>query len=138
MSTPLEVFCCYAREDQTLLEGLKSHLMSLQRDGQITIWSDTDLNAGEIWKKVLHQHLESADIVLLLISAHFMKSDYCYSVEMQRAVERHEQGSAHVIPILLRATFWEKAPFARLQMLPKNARPVTSWSDCDEAFDTIT
>lgn len=138
MPTPLEIFCCYAREDQMMLEQLKKHLMLLQRQSQIVIWSDTDLNAGIEWEKELHQHLESANIILLLISPDFMSSDYCYSTEMQRAIERHEQSSAKVIPILLRPTFWQSAPFAKLQMLPTNATPITNWLDRDQAFHDIT
>jgi TIR domain len=75
MFAPLEVFCCYAHEDQEMLEHLQKHLMLLQRNGQITVWSDTNLNAGAEWEKELHQHLESADIILLLISPDFMNSD---------------------------------------------------------------
>ena len=140
MATPLEVFCCYAREDQEMLEQLKKHLTPLQRQGQITIWSDTNLNAGVEWEKELHRHLESADIILLLISPDFMASDYCYSTEMRRAIERHDQGRAHVVPIILRPTFWRGAPFAKIQVLPKDARPVKDkgWFDSDEAFNDIT
>src|SRR5215469_6153707 len=106
MSAPLEIFCCYAREDQEMLEYLKKHLMPLQRQSQIRIWSDTNLSAGMEWEKDLHRRLEIADIILLLVSPDFMASDYCYSIEMKRAIERHDQGSAQVIPILLRSTFW--------------------------------
>ncbi len=138
MFTPLEVFCCYAREDQEMLVHLKKHLVPLERQGQITIWSDTNLNAGVEWEKELHQHLESADIILLLISPDFMASDYCYSTEMGRALARHNEGNAVVIPMLLRSTFWQNAPFAKLQMVPMNAKPLTSWPDRDDAFHNIT
>src|SRR5215472_1952665 len=138
MSAPLEVFCCYAREDQQMLQRLKKHLMPLQRLGQIKIWSDTNLNAGMEWEKELHQHLESAALILLLISPDFMASDYCYSTEMTRAIVRHDEGTAHVIPILLRYTHWSSAPFAKLQMIPTNAKPVKSWPDDDEAFHNVT
>ncbi|MGH2478823.1 MAG: toll/interleukin-1 receptor domain-containing protein [Ktedonobacteraceae bacterium] len=138
MSVPLEVFCCYAREDQPMLTQLKKHLAPLERQGQIVIWSDTNLNAGVEWEHTLHQHLERADIILLLISPDFIASDYCYSTEMGRAITRHHEGAAVVIPILLRATFWHNAPFARLQMVPTNARPVTSWPDHDDGFHDIT
>lgn len=94
MITPLEVFCCYAREDQEMLVKLKKHLAPLVRQGKITIWSDVDLRAGTEWEKELHHHLESADIILLLISPDFMASDYCYSAEMERALVRHTKGSA--------------------------------------------
>ncbi len=138
MPTPLEVLCCYAREDQAMLEQLKKHLAPLQRQGQITIWSDTNIEAGAEWDRELHRHLERADIILLMISSDFMSSDYCYSTEMGRAIQRHNQGSAHVIPVLLRSTFWQNAPFAKLQMVPTNAEPVTNWPDRDKAFNNIT
>ncbi len=138
MSAPLEVFCCYAREDQKLLAHLKKHLAPLERQGQITIWSDSNLDAGVEWEKELHQHLESADIILLLISPDFMASDYCYSTEMERAIAHHNEGSAVVIPILLRPIHWHNAPFAKLQMIPTNTLPVTSWADRDSALQDIT
>jgi adenylate kinase family enzyme len=138
MFAPLEVFCCYAREDQEMLERLKKHLAPMQRSGQITIWSDFNLNAGVEWEKEQHQHLESADIVLLLISPDFMNSDYCYSTEMARSIQRHDEGSAHIIPILLRSTYWKDAPFANIQMAPMDAKPVTRWPDLDDALHDIT
>src|SRR6202051_637735 len=125
MSASLEIFCCYAREDQELLEHLKKHLMPVQRRGQITVWSDTNLNAGVEWEKELHQHLESADIILLLISPDFLASDYSYSTERGGAIERAKQGTAQVIPLLLRPVHWDDAPFAHLQVIPTNAEPVT-------------
>jgi len=113
--------------------------MLLQRQGQIILWSDTDINAGEEWEREVHQHLESADIILLLISPDFISSDYCYSTEMERAIERHDHDDAHVIPILLRPVHWNKAaPFAKLQMVPTNAKPVTSWPNRDDAFHDVT
>ena len=47
---------------------------------------------------------------------------------------RHEAGEARVIPIILRPADWHSSPFGKLQALPKEARPVTSWSNQDEAF----
>jgi len=83
-SLHIEVFCCYAREDQPLLLDLKTHLMPLQREGLITLWADIDINAGEEWEKEIHRHLNTAQIILLLISSDFLASEYCYSIEMQR------------------------------------------------------
>jgi WD40 repeat protein/Flp pilus assembly protein TadD len=137
MPSTIEIFCCYAREDQPLLEHLQKHLMLLQRQGLVSIWSDTNINAGEEWEKAVHAHLDTAHIILLLVSPDFMASDYCYSTEMQRAMQRHAQGDARVIPILLRYTLWKDAPFANLQMLPQNARPIASWLDKDEPLYAI-
>jgi TIR domain len=136
-SQPIEIFCCYAREDQNLLESLQKHKMFLQRQGQITLWSDTNLNAGTEWEKELHLHLKSADIILLLISPDFIASDYCYSTEMELAIKLHNQGDTQVVPIILRPTVWQDAPFAKLWIVPTNAKPATTWSNLDDAFHDV-
>lgn len=137
MSNPLEVLCCYAREDQEMMALLNKYLTPLQKLGQITLWSDLNLKRGADRENELHQHLESADIILLLISPDFLASDDCYDTEMGRAIERHKQGSARTIPILLRPVHWHNLPFAQLQVLPSNGRPITKWSDRDDAFYDI-
>lgn len=136
---PIEVFCCYAHEDQRLLLKLKTHLTPLQREGLITLWADVNINAGIEWEKEIDRHLYAARIILLLISPDFMASEYCYSVEMQRAMERHERGEARVIPIILRPVSWQGAPFGKLQVLPTGAEPITSGKrhHQDEAFCAV-
>ena len=139
MASAIEIFCCYAREDEPLLEELKSHLISLQHQGRITLWTDVNISPGEDWEQAINQHLDSAQVIILLISPNFMSSDYCYSKELKRAMERNDQGEAHVIPILLRPVLWQGTNFAKLQLLPKNARPIKSsgWFSTDEAFVSV-
>ena len=103
----IEIFCCYARKDQTLLHELKAHLMPLQRRGLINIWADTDIGAGIAWKQEIEKHLDTAHIILLLVSADFMNSEYCYSTEMKHALERDKRKEARVIPIILRPVDWQ-------------------------------
>ena len=132
----IEVFCCYARKDQPLLLNLKVHLTPLVREGLITLWADVNIDAGIEWEKEIHHHLNTARIILLLISPDFIASEYCYSVEMRRAMERHERTEARVIPIILRPVSWQRTPFGKLQALPTDAIPITSgkWHHQDEAF----
>lgn len=139
MAAPVEIFCCYAREDQLFLQQLKTHLMPLQWQRLITLWADTDINAGWEWEKEIEKHLETAHMILLLISPDFMASEYCYSKEMKRAVERHERGEARVIPVILRPCLWQQAPFGKLQALPRDTMPVTSvkWHNLDDAFFNV-
>ncbi len=89
------------------------------------------------WAGEIDQHLNSAQVILLLVSASFLASDYCYDVELKRAMERHEAGEARVIPVILRPVDWHDAPFGKLQALPRNAKPVTRWTDRDEAFADV-
>jgi hypothetical protein len=116
---------------------LIKHLSMLMRTGVITGWHDRRISAGSEWKDRIDEHLESADVILLLVSSDFLASDYCYDLEMKRAMERHAEGTARVIPIILRNCDWSGAPFGKLQALPKNARPVKSWDDQDEALTDI-
>jgi tetratricopeptide (TPR) repeat protein len=135
MGQPIQVFCCYAREDRPLLVHLKKQLKLLEHNGLITVQADVDISPGEDWEQKINHYLNTAQMILLLISPDFMDSDYCYSKEMIRAMERHESGEACVIPIILHPTFWRGAPFGKLQMLPTNAEPVSGdWRTPHAAF----
>ena len=46
-------------------------------------------------------------MILLLVSADFLASDFCHEVELARALERHDRNEAHVIPIILRPCDWQ-------------------------------
>jgi streptogramin lyase len=141
MEKPLQVFCCYAREDQHFLNQLNTRLIPMQREGLIIVESDINISPGEEWEQKITRFLNAAQIILLLVSPDFMASDYCYSKEMVRAMERHEQGEARVIPIILRPDpSWRQAPFGKLQALPTNGEPVTSrhWQGHDKAFFDVT
>jgi TIR domain len=129
----------YAHRDEKLKEELRKHLSMLKRQGVISEWQDRVIDAGTDWSKEIDKHLESAKIILLLISPDFLASDYCYNIEMKRAVERHDRGEACVIPVFLRQCDWKGAPFGKLQGLPTDARPITNprWSSHDEAFTIV-
>jgi hypothetical protein len=131
---PLNLFYCYAREDKIFRDELDLHLSGLKRQQLLLTWSDREIKAGEEWETAIDFHLQSAHLILLLISPLFLASDYCYSKEMQQALERHKQGTARVIPILVRPTDYENAPFSTLQMLPTDAWPVTLWPNRDAAW----
>lgn len=130
----IKLFYCYAREDKALRDKLQVHLSDLRRRYQLIDWYDREILPGENWEQAIDHHLSTADVILLLISPDFMNSDYCYGIEMQRALERHQAGTCSVIPILIRPIYWEEAPFRGIQMLPTDTKPITRWTDLDEAF----
>jgi tetratricopeptide (TPR) repeat protein len=136
-STPVEVFYSYAHEDEAFCNKLETHLSLLQRQGLITSWHDRHILPGTDWSQAIDEHLERASVILLLISADFLASDYCYGIELQRALQRHQANEARVIPILLRPVDWNSAPFAYLQVLPTDAKPITKWRNRDEAFADV-
>ncbi len=134
---PFDVFISYAHKDKELRNALDVHLSNLKRQNLIRSWYDGDILPGSEWRKEIEKNLENAQIILLLISADFIHSDFCYSIEMNRALERHQLNEARVIPILLRPVDYEGTPFAELEMLPEGAKPIARWSDRDEAYSNV-
>lgn len=137
--TPVAIFysCSDSPTDAPLLEQLERHLSSLQREGLIATWHKRQIVAGSIRQAELDRNLNTATLILLLVSSDFLASDYCYGTEMQRALQRHAAKEAQVIPILLRSCIWQSAPFAGLEMLPTGAKPITLWRDRDAAWTDV-
>ena len=111
------------------MEKLRIHLRPLERAKMAKVWYDGIIEAGNDWEKEIKNHLHSAEIILLLISADFIDSDYCYDEEMTDALKKHEQNESKVIPIILRPCAWKYSPFAKLQVLPKDGKPVIEHED---------
>jgi hypothetical protein len=136
MKEPIEIFFCYACEDEPFRQALEKHLREFKRQGVISIWHDQEISAGDEWESEIDKHLNSARLILLLVSPDFLGSEYCYSIEMKRALERHEQDEALVIPIIVRPVYWQTTPFSQLRVLPADGKPLTDqrWHTLDDAF----
>jgi hypothetical protein len=131
---PVHVFFSHSHRDEPLRDKLEKHLAPLKRSGIIATWHDRRIGAGQEFDASISQYLETADIILLLISANFHASDYCYDCEMSRALERLEAGEVRVVPVILHACDWQSGPFVKLLAVPTDGRPVTKWPDYNEAF----
>ena len=101
----------------------------MERAGRIEIWSDLMLEAGQRWEAEIDRKLEAADIILLLVSAYFVDSEFCYSKELKRAVERDTEGTARMIPVRVRPVSLKGTVLADIQALPPGAQPITSFRD---------
>jgi hypothetical protein len=134
---PLELFFSYSHKDRALRDKLETALSTMKRQDMIETWHDRRIAAGEKWADQIDEHLNTAQIILLLISPDFVSSDYCYGREMLRARERHARGEAQLISVILRPGEYLHAPFRELQCLPEGGRPVTKWRNRDEAFANV-
>lgn len=128
------VFFSYSHADEQLRNELEVHLAMLKREGIIDTWHDRRIDAGENIDHAIDERINRDDIILLLVSSSFLDSAYCFDVELERAMARHEAGEAVVIPVILRPCDWTRAPFGKLLALPTDGRPVTRWPDKDEAY----
>ena len=102
----VSVFIAYSHRDDQLRREIETHFAAMKRGGIISIWHDQLISPGTEWRSAISDHLETADVILLLISADFFESSFCYEVEMTRAIERHERREARVIPIIARPCDW--------------------------------
>ena len=141
----IEVVYCYSDndEDRDLKDQLEKHLITMQREGVITTWHRDKIVAGEEWQSEIDKHIDTARIILPLISSDFVSSDKSYEQELKRAIERHKSSlDAHVIPVILRPVDWQSIKFddvklANMSVLPENNLAVTLWDNYDEAFLNI-
>jgi hypothetical protein len=134
---PAILFYSYSHKDALLRADLDTHLALLKRQGLLATWFDGQIHAGTEWHSEIEKCLEAANVILLLVSADFLASDFCWGLELKRAMHRHETGEARVIPVILRPCDWKSAPFGKLQALPEHGQPVTQWKTCDEAWLSV-
>lgn len=133
----VNLFFSYSHKDEDLRNELETHLALLKRQGVISSWHDRRITAGSDLDKQISTELESSQIILLLVSAHFLASDYCYEKEMMRAIDKHNEGSVKVIPVILHPCDWHSAPFGHLRATPTDGRPVSMFANQHEAFAII-
>jgi TIR domain len=130
----ISLFFSYSHRDESLRDELEIHLAALKRQGVIQTWHDRRIGAGKDFNSEISENLESAQIILLLISPYFIASDYCYDIEMKRALERHEFGEARVIPVILHPCDWHSLPFGNLTATPKDGKPISKYPNQHDAF----
>jgi hypothetical protein len=132
------LFFSYCHKDEHLRDRLEVGLRTMKRQGLIDVWHDRRIAAGGDFDDRIKKELERADVILLLVSPDFIDSEYCYGVEMTRAMERHGAGEARVIPIILRPCDWHPTPFGKLLAVPQDGKAITTWPDLDTAFLDVT
>lgn len=132
-----KVFISYSHTDEPYKDALLNHLALLKNEGLIEPWHDRRLRAGQDFAAEIDAELAQADIVLLLISANFFDSDYCYSRELGHAMRRYKNRLTEIVPIIVRSCDWRSAPFGGLIALPKDGKAIATWPDQDEAFENI-
>jgi len=134
----IDLFFSYSHRDEAMRDELEIHLAMLKRQGLLRAWHDRRIGAGEDVHGEISEHIEQADIILLLASPYFLASDYCYDVELKRALARHDAGEARVIPVILQPCDWTNSPLSRLRATPRDGRPVSKFSNIHDAFLEVT
>jgi TIR domain len=133
----LKLFISYSHIDEVIKSEFIKHIHPLQRLKLIDSWHDGKISAGKELDDAITKEMNSADIVVMLISIDYLNSYYCIEIEMERAMERHAAGECRVIPIILRGCMWQHMPFSKLKALPDDAKAISTWDDRDEALVSV-
>lgn len=134
----IQVFFSYSHKDEAMRDELETHLAILKRQGLIEAWHDRRITAGSDLDQSVSQYLEQSDVILLLVSPDFLASDYCYEIEVARALERHRAGEAVVIPVILEPCDWKNSPIGKLLATPRDGKPVAKYPNRNDAYLEIT
>jgi hypothetical protein len=129
-----KVFFSYSHKDETMRVELETHLALLKREGKIEAWHDRRIGAGKELSTEIDSNLEASDIILLLVSHYFLASYCCYEVELQRALEKHNNGEARLIPVILEPCDWQHSIFRHLLAVPKDGKPVSKYPNRHDAL----
>lgn len=146
--SPIHVFISYAHADEEPhLRRFEVTLRALRRTHpDLSWWHDRRLTPGTAWETAsarrgepgILDQLNRADIACLLVSPDFMASDYCWSRELPLALRRYADRGGCVLPIIIRHTpGWHQSELGAMQPLPKDAKPVSKWSDPDEFWSSV-
>lgn len=132
------LFISYSHKDDRYRDELRGALTAYERMQEIEIWDDTRIEPGQKWEAEILEKLESADIIVLLLSNDFIKSDYCMQDEMKRALERDAAGECVIVPIVVRACRFEKLDVGKIQAILPNGKPIKQHKDRDVAWLEVT
>lgn len=133
-ATPIDIFYSYSHKDEYYRQELDKHLSSLKREGIVSSWHDRKIIPGADWNNQIITNLKNSNIILFLVSPDFLASDYCFDVEVNMAMRKHDLGELCLIPIIIRPVDWKNSPFGKFQALPKDGKPISTWKNIDEGY----
>ena len=130
----VNLFISYSHKDEKFKEDFEDHLSSLKDQNIIDVWHDREIIAGQEWKDEIDENLANSEIIIFLVSASFNSSQYCTSIELTQAIKQHQEGKSILIPVIIRHCDWQAYSYGKFQGLPKDGKPIASWSDSDEGW----
>ncbi|PYI92098.1 MAG: hypothetical protein DME97_11675 [Verrucomicrobia bacterium] len=119
------VFICYSQKDDRSRKTLEMHLKILRTQGMLEAsWTDQSLDPGDDWDSRIKTELDRADVILMLVSAEALATDYIRKVEMRRALARHAASEALAVAVILKQCSYQDTPLGKWQAILPNRKPV--------------
>ncbi len=123
------VFISYSHRDRDWLERFETHLEPYVRNGRVTIWSDEGIRVGDAWKPAIDEALASTSIALLLVTEHYLASDFVAREELPYFEEAARQGKVRIMWVPIRSAAWDQTSLARIQAAHDTSQPLEAMND---------
>lgn len=138
----INIFYSYSHKDSKMQKSLHNALKTLRKSRKFKIseWYDGCIRPGQEWVKAIANNLKRSDVVLLLLSPAFIDSDYCYQKELEWALERHNDRTSLLIPVLFKDVAFRDRKFSPYQAIPRDengSKPVLSWRPQSAAWNKV-
>ena len=133
----VNLFVSYAHADIALKEKFDVNLKVLTHQKLIEPWTDKRIQGGEDWNEVIERNEREADLIVFLVSRHFLASDYIRAHEIRVALERNGEESAVIVPIILhKYDAWKQEErWGKLHPLPEWAKTIEDYPTVEKGFD---
>lgn len=134
----LSLFISYSHKDELFRDELCAALTPYERTSELKLWQDTVIVPGHKWEAEILRKLEEADLVVMLLSNDFIKSDYCMVQEYEVARRRDAVGECAIVPIVVRKCRFDKLELGKLQAILPEGKPIKNHRDRDTAWHEVT
>ena len=128
---PEQVFISYSHEDEQYLNELLTHLRPLERAGQVSKWSDQQIQPGSPWLAEIQAALAQAEVAVLLVSPAFLASDFIDEHELGPLLQSAAAGGVKILWVPVRASNYEDTPLQRLQAVWPPKQPLANMSEAE-------
>lgn len=126
------IFVSYSHKDVEFLERLNVHLKPFEKGGQIDLWSDTKIKAGEKWQDKINKALDESVIAILLVSADFLASDFIVDNELPPLLKDAEEKGKVILPLIVKpCRFTKDENLSKFQSINDPKFPLSKLNDND-------
>jgi hypothetical protein len=127
-----KVFISYSHKDRRWLDRLLVHLKPIEREGRFDLWDDTKIAAGQRWKDELRDALETAKVIVLLVSADYLASDFIIEEELPALLDRTSASGTTIIPVILSPSLFNHTNLGMFQAINSPEHPVCNMSPIEQ------
>ncbi len=124
--TQAQVFISYSHKDEESRKYVEEHFSVFSKQNKLSFWSDKEIEPGEEWSPVITKELDRASVAVLLLSRHFLSSDFIMDKEVPLFLEKREKGELEILFLMLSPCAWQEVEWIeKLQGFPRNNYPLS-------------